>query len=131
MKNFVIRVLINMVALYAAIALLNGNGINPQSENWMSLLWLALIFALINAIIKPILTVVGCPFIILSLGLGALLINTFLFFLAGMIGTSFGVGFTVDGFWPAFFGALVVSVISFILGIFFKEDKDNRKPRKR
>ena len=129
MKKLLIRWLINAVALYAAIALMRGNGITPQSENWLSLIWLALIFGLINAIVKPFLTVVGCPFIILTLGLGTLLINTLLFYLAGQIGLRFGVGFSVDGFIPAFLGALVVSIVSFVLGIVFKDELDNKKRR--
>lgn len=120
MKKFLVNLLINAVALYAAVALING--IVPQNPDWLSFIWLALIFGVINAILKPILQVVGCPFIILTLGVGALLINTLMFYLAGQIGTRFGVGFTVAGFWPAFLGALVVSVVSFMLGIFIKDD---------
>ncbi|HSV86407.1 MAG TPA: phage holin family protein, partial [Levilinea sp.] len=98
MGRFLVRLLINAVALYAAIALLDGRGITPQTDNWLSFIWLALIFGLINAIIRPILVVVGCPILILTLGLGSLLINTLLFYLAGLIGQSFSVGFMVDGF---------------------------------
>jgi len=130
MQKLIIRWLVNAVALYAAIALLDGHGVTPQSANWISLIWLALIFGLVNAILKPILSVVGCPFIILTLGLGTLLINTLLFFLAGQIGLSFGVGFSVDGFVPAFLGALIVSVVSFILGIFFRDESKDRHQRK-
>jgi len=123
-KKFILNLLVNAIALYAAVALVSG--IIPQSNNWLSFLWLALIFGLVNAILKPILHVVGCPFLILTLGLGGLLINTLLFYLAGQIGIRFGVGFTVAGFWPAFFGALVVSIVSFMLGIFIKDDDNNR-----
>lgn len=123
MKKFLVRLLINAAALYVAIFFLNGRGIIPQSTDWVSLLWLALIFGLVNAILRPLLIVVGCPFIILTLGLGTVLINTLLFYLAGEIGTRFGVGFTVTGFWPAFFGALIVSVVSVILSSIFKERK--------
>jgi putative membrane protein len=126
MKNIIVRWVINAIALYAAIALLRGHGITPQSENWISLIWLALIFGLINAIVKPILTVVGCPFIIFTLGLGTLLINTLLFYLAGKIGEAFGVGFSVQGFLAAFLGALIVSVVSFILGIIFRDELKER-----
>ena len=126
MQKLIIRWLINTVALYAAVALMNGHGITPQSENWLSFIWLALIFGLINAIIKPILVVAGCPFIVLTLGLGVLLINTLLFYLAGVIGQNFGVGFQVEGFLAAFLGALIVSVVSFILGIFFKDERRER-----
>jgi len=129
MKKALVRLAINAVALYAAIAILNGKGITPQSENWVSLVWLALIFGVINAILKPVLTVVGCPILILTLGLGALLINTLLFYLAGLVGTQFGVGFTVDGFWPAFLGSVVVSLVSFTLNIFIKDDRDDDRRR--
>lgn len=121
MKKFILRILINAAALYAAVWLMNGRGIIPQNTNWLSFLWLALIFGLINAILRPILMVAGCPFIILTLGLGTILINTLLFYLAGMIGTQFGVGFTVTGFWPAFFGAVIVSIVSLILNSIFRE----------
>ncbi|NPV76548.1 MAG: phage holin family protein [Anaerolineae bacterium] len=123
MKKFLLRLLINAAALYVAIFFLNGRGIIPQSTDWVSLLWLALIFGLVNAILRPLLIIVGCPFIILTLGLGTVLINTLLFYLAGEIGTRFGVGFTVTGFWPALFGALIVSIVSFVLSSVFKERK--------
>ncbi len=122
MQKFFIRLVINAVALYAAIVLLNGHGVTPQSSNWISLIWLALIFGVINAILKPILVVVGCPLIILTLGLGTLLINTLLFYLAGWVGQYFGVGFSVAGFGPAFLGALIVSVVSFILSALLKDE---------
>jgi putative membrane protein len=123
MGRFLVRLVINAVALYAAVAILAGRGITPQSDNWLSFIWLALIFGLINAILRPILMVVGCPMLILTLGLGALLINTLLFYLAGVIGQSFGVGFMVDGFLPAFLGALIVSIVSFILGSVLRDDR--------
>jgi putative membrane protein len=119
MKKFIIHLLVNTVALYAAVAIMNGHGITPQNTNWLSFIWLALIFGLINAILRPILIVLSCPLLILTLGLGTLLINTLLFYLAGLLGTSFGVGFTVDGFLPAFLGALVVSLVSFVLHLTF------------
>ena len=119
-KKLLLRLIVNAVALYSAIALVDG--ITPQSDNWLSLVWMALIFGIINAVLKPILTVLGCPFIILTMGLGALLINTLLFYLAGMIGTSFGVGFSVSGFMPAFFGALIVSIVSFLLNTLLKDE---------
>lgn len=129
MQKLIIRWLINTIALYAAVALLNGHGITPQSENWLSFIWLALIFGLINAIIKPVLVVVGCPFIILTMGLGMLLINTLLFYLSGQIGLEFGVGFRVNGFLPAFLGAIIVSIVSFILGVLFKDERRERRDR--
>jgi putative membrane protein len=121
MGKFLVRLVINAIALYAAVALVDG--ITPQSDNWLSFIWLALIFGIINAILRPILVVVGCPFLILTLGLGTLLINTLLFYLAGEIGQAFGVGFDVDGFLPAFLGALIVSVVGFVLGSVLHDDR--------
>ncbi|GAP15360.1 predicted membrane protein [Longilinea arvoryzae] len=122
MRRFLLRLIINAVALYAAIALMRNYGITPTSQNWYDYLWLALIFGVINAVIKPLLIVASCPLLVLTLGLGTLLINTLLFFLAGWIGTQFGVGFTVDGFLPAFFGALIVSIVSWVLSAIFRDE---------
>lgn len=123
MRKFLIRLGINAIALYAAVALLNGNGITPQSDNWLSFVWLALIFGVVNAIIRPVLVTLSFPLIILTFGLGTLIINTLMFMLAGWIGTQFQVGFTVDGFWPAFLGALIVSVVSLVLSRMFREGR--------
>jgi putative membrane protein len=127
MTKFIYRWVINGIAMYAAVAILQHNGLTPQSTNWLSFVWLALIFGLINALIRPILKLLTCPLIILTLGLGTLLINTLMFYLAGQIGTYFNVGFTVDGFWTAFLGALIVSVISFFLNLFLHDEKHDRK----
>jgi putative membrane protein len=120
MTKLLLRLVINMLALYAAIALVPG--IEAQSENWLSFIWLALIFGLINALLRPLLMLLTCPLIILTLGLGTLLINTLLFYMAGVIGQVFNVGFTVDGFWPAFLGALVVSIVSMVLSLLLRDE---------
>lgn len=125
MAKFFLRWIINAVALYLAVAFVPG--IHPQSANWLSFIWLALIFGLLNALLRPLLKFLTCPLIILTLGLFTLLINTFLFWLAGLIGTNFHVGFTVDGFWPAFLGGLVVTVVSVVLTMIFKDEKKKNK----
>jgi len=122
MQKFLIRLGINAVALYAALTILNGKGITLASNTWVNIIILALIFGVINATLKPVLMIMGCPFLILTLGLGTLLINTALFALVGWIGSLFNVGFTVSGFWPAFLGALIVSIVSFLLGIILKPE---------
>jgi putative membrane protein len=125
MKNLIIRLVINAIALYAAVAVLNGHGINAQNDNWLSIFFLAIVFGLVNALLRPLLIVLSCPLLILTLGLGTILINAVLFYLTGVIGTQFGIGFTVDGFLPALLGAIIVSVVSFILSIFLREDHHN------
>ena len=82
MEKFILRWLINAVALYAAVATIPG--IHPQSTGWLSYIWLALIFGLLNALLRPLLKFLTCPLIILTLGVFTLLINTFLFWLAGV-----------------------------------------------
>ncbi len=120
MYRFIIRWAINAVALYAAVALVPG--IRPQSESVLSFILLALIFGVINALLSPLLKLLTCPLILLTLGLFTLVINTFLFYLAGYVGTAFGVGFVVDGFWSALLGSIIVSVVSVVLSLVFRDE---------
>lgn len=132
MRNFVVRLFINSVAVYVAIVLMNGNGIAATSMQWYGYVVLGFIFGVLNAVIKPILKLLTCPLIALTLGLFTLVINTGLFYAAGWLGNTFtGFGFTVDTFWGAFFGALIVSVVSVILTLFLGDDDDRKKKRKR
>jgi putative membrane protein len=123
MTKFIVRWVINAIALYAAVYLVPG--VNLEG-NWVSILWLALIFGLINAFLRPLLTLLTCPLIVLTLGLFTLLINTFLFWLTSQVGQAFGIGFTIDGFWPAFLGGLVVTVVSIIMSMILKDERKNR-----
>ncbi len=127
MTRFVLRSLINAVALYAAVALLTGHGITPIGTNWLSFIWLALIFGLLNAFVRPLLNVLTCLFNILTLGLFTLVINTILFWLTGVIGAIYNIGFRVDGFWPAFWGALIVSIVSLVLSMLLQEEMKKDK----
>ena len=132
MRNFVVRLFINSVAVYVAIVLMNGNGITAASMQWYGYVVLGFIFGVLNAVIKPILKLLTCPLIALTLGLFTLVINTALFYAAGWLGNTFtGFGFTVDTFWGAFLGALIVSVVSVILTLFLGDDDDKKKKRKR
>ena len=131
MTKLIIRLGINTIAVYAAIYLLNGRGITAEASSWWYYIGLGLILGLVNAILRPILVGLSCPLIILTLGLGTLLINTLMFYLSGVIGLYFGIGFTVDGFWPAFFGSVIVSVVSLILGMLFHDELKGRRPRPR
>ncbi len=128
MSRLIIRLAINAVALYAAIALVPG--IQPQDTNLLSLLWLALIFGAVNALLRPLLKLLTCPLILLTLGLFTLILNTFLFWLAGVIGAQFGVGFTVTTIWAALLGSIIVSIVSVFLSMLFK-DELNGKSRRR
>jgi putative membrane protein len=129
MKKFLIELAINGLGFFIAITVLAGRGIDPVGENnWLTYIVLAVIFAVINAILRPILSTLGCPVIILTLGLGVLLINTLLFYLTGLIGARFGYGFEVSGFWPAFFGALIVSLVGVAMHLILRDElKDRRR----
>lgn len=121
MTKFFLRWVINAIALYLAIFLLSGRGVE-FTGNWVSVIWLALIFGLVSAFLRPLLKLLTCPLIILTLGLFTLLINTFLFWLTGQIGQTFNLGLSVQGFWPAFLGGLIVSVVSVILSLILKDE---------
>jgi putative membrane protein len=114
MKHLLLRVIVNAGALFLAVWLLRPN-IVMQNNAWYAYLVMGLIFGLVNGLIKPIVMLVSCPLIILTLGLGTLLINTLLFLLTGWLGTIVDFGFIIpnNSLWYAFLGALIVSVISF------------------
>ena len=126
--NLLVRIILNAVALYVAVLVVPG--IQASDPSIASYLWLALIFGFVNALVKPFMKLVSCGLIALTLGLFTLVINTLMFLLTNWIGSQFGIGLTIDGFWAAFFGGLVVSVVSFILGGIFDDD-DKKKRRKR
>ena len=129
MNRFVIRWAINAVALYAAIELVPG--ITAQNTDWGAILGLALIFGFVNALIGPILKLLTCPLIILTLGLFTVLINTFIFYLVGQIGNFFGIGFGVSGFGAALLGGLITSIISVILTFLFRDEMKPQRRRKK
>ena len=119
MTKFILRWVINAIALFAAVYIVPG--VTLQGA-WVNIIWLALIFGLINAFLRPLLKMLTCPLIALTLGLFTLLINTFLFWLTSVVGQAFGIGFTVDGFWPAFLGGLVVTVVSVVMSLILKDE---------
>ena len=116
--RFVIRLLINAAALWIATRVVSG--ITATSEP-VTFLLVALVFGLLNALVRPLLTVLTCPLMILTLGLFTFVINAQILWLTSAAAGRFGLGFHVAGFWPAFWGALVVSIVSVFLSIFVTE----------
>jgi putative membrane protein len=121
MTKFILRWAINAIALYLAVLILPG--IDLRSD-LVSILWLALIFGLVNALFRPLIQILTCPLIILTLGLFTLVINTFLFWLTSVIGNSFGFGLTISDpvWWNAFLGGLVVSIVSVVMTLILKDE---------
>jgi putative membrane protein len=117
--KFIIRLLINAIALWV-IAAIHVAGIS--ADGWTSLLIGAVVLGIANAILKPILLVVSCPLEILSLGLFTLVINALIFWFV----LSHISGWTIPGFWAAFWGALVMSIISWILSIVLGERREEQ-----
>ena len=118
---FLIRVLINAAALWVATVLVRG--ISVSGTNMIvTLLVVAVIFGVVNAVIKPLLAILTCPLYILSLGLFTFVVNALMLLLTSGIAGALGLGFRVDGFWTAVVGAIVVSLVSFLLSMFIPED---------
>jgi putative membrane protein len=112
---FLLRLLINAAALWIAIQLVDGI---EHSGSWWSLLFVALVFGLLNASIRPLLKLLSLPVIILTLGLFIFVINALMLMLTSWISGLLGLGFHVAGFWDAFVGGLIISVVSFVLSLF-------------
>ncbi len=112
---FLLRLLINAAALWVAIQLVNGI---DHRGSWWSLLVVALVFGVLNASVRPLLKLLSLPILILSLGLFIFVINALMLRLTGWVSGLLGLGFYVDGFWAAFLGGLIVSVVSLLLSIF-------------
>lgn len=118
---FLIRVLINAAALWVATVLVPG--ISFTGANMLqTLLVVAVIFGVVNAVIKPLLAILTCPIYILSLGLFTFVVNALMLLLTSWIARQLGLGFQVDGFWPALIGAIVISIVSFLLSIVIREE---------
>lgn len=127
MMKFILRWIINAVAIFLAIRFVPGI---TFGSGLVGIIWLALIFGLVNAFLRPLLKLLTCPLIILTLGLFTLLINTFLFWLTAQIGQAFGIQMTINGFWPALLGGIVVSIVSIFLSLVLREEL-NARPRKK
>jgi putative membrane protein len=124
MTKFIIRWVINAVALFAAVWIVPGI---DYLGDWVGILWLALIIGLLNSLVRPLLKFLTCPLIILTLGLFTLIINTGMLLLTRTIGQSLGIGLSVDSFWSALLGSLVMSVVSIIMSVIFRDELKGKK----
>jgi putative membrane protein len=117
--RLIVRLLVSAVALAVAAALVDGISVGPGTdlERTLTLLGVAVIFGLVNAIVGPILRFLTCTLVVLTLGLFLLVVNALLLLLTEWIADQFDLAFQVDGFWSAVLGALVVSVVSFLMNI--------------
>jgi putative membrane protein len=118
--RFIIRLIINAIALWVAATFVPGIAYRGDILN---LLLIALVFGVLNALIRPLLSLLTCPLQILTLGLFTLVLNAVMLLLTSSVGQSLGIPFSVEGFVPALIGAIVVSIVSIILSIFIREPR--------
>ncbi|MQM28329.1 phage holin family protein [Glycomyces albidus] len=117
--RFLVRLVLTALALWLATAIVGGIDLYGESAlaKVLSLLLVALIFTLVNTVVKPIVMMVGCALYVLTLGLFGLIVNALMFWLTGWVSERLSLGFSVDGFWPAFWGAIIVSLAMWVMDL--------------
>ncbi len=118
-RNFLINLVVNMFSL--AITAYIVPGIAPPAT-FLGLAWAALIFGVINAIVRPILMILSLPFIVITLGLFIFILNALLLSVVGGLS-----GLVVDGFGAAFLGAIVMGLINMLLGAIFQQEAADKR----
>lgn len=126
--GILIRLVITAVSLWIATLVIDGIRLTTASASGKvgTLLAVAIIFGIINAVLRPIIKTIGCGFYVLTLGLLSLVVNGLLFLLTSWIAGKFGLPFHVDDFWPsALLGALLVGVVSWVLNALVPDGNDD------
>ncbi|HZD10916.1 MAG TPA: phage holin family protein [Candidatus Binatia bacterium] len=129
MTRLLLRWIVNAVALWVAIQIVPG--LNYISESSLSLLVIALIFGLVNALVRPILVLLTCPLIVLTLGLFVLVINAIMLSITVWLSGIFDLGLTSESFISTLLGALVISLVSGVINLLVHEDQDRERNRDR
>ena len=111
---FLARLLVNAAALWVATRIVPGVS---YAGGWVPFIGTAVVFGVLNAFIRPVAKILTFPLIILTLGLFALVVNGLMLWLTSSLSEALGLGFHVSGFWAAFWGALVVSLVSTVLSM--------------
>jgi putative membrane protein len=126
-------VVITAIALWVATIVVSGIDLTAAStpRKIGTLVVVAAVFGLINGFLKPIIKKLGCALYILTLGLIAFVVNALLLLLVSFIADKMTLPFHVSGFWPAFWGAIVIGAISWLLGIVIPDGDDKGKDRDR
>ncbi|MBU8858177.1 phage holin family protein [Micromonospora marina] len=126
--GFLIRLGITAVALWIATLIVPGVEVSGRNtgSTVLTLIVVALVFGVVNAVLKPLIKVFGCVFYLLTLGLFALVVNALLFLLTDWIAGVLKLPFHVDGFWAAFWGAIVVAVVSWLISVVVPDRLENR-----
>ncbi|MFC4060660.1 phage holin family protein [Planomonospora corallina] len=122
--KIIAKILIVAASLWVATRLVDGIAVSGDTttKDVVTLIAVALIFGLVNAVIKPFVKTVGCAFYVLTLGLFALVVNAGLLLLTSWIAEQVDLPFHVDGFWAAFWGAIIIGVVSWLLDLLLPGD---------
>jgi putative membrane protein len=126
--NVLIRLAINAAALWVATRIVPGISF---TGDWLLLFAVALVFGVLNLIVKPILVIFTFPFLIFTLGLFLLVVNAVMLWLTSLASERLDLGFHVESFTAAFLGGLVVSLVSFALSMFVGSDHQKHRPHAR
>ena len=125
MRNFILRVIVYAIGIALVAELVPG--ITVANDTIGTLLIIGLVFGIVNAILKPILTILTCPLVILSLGLFILVINAIMLLITANFLPD---RLQIEGFWPAFLGGILMSIISLVLErVLVVDDKSNKGKR--
>ena len=116
--EFLVRLLVNAAALWVATRVVSGV---TFTGDWLPFLGVALVFGVVNAFIRPVAKILTFPIILVTLGIFLFVINGLMLWLTSSLSAALGLGFRVEGFWAAFWGALVVTIVSAILSIFVRD----------
>lgn len=127
MKNFLIRVVINGVALWVAALVVQGvdlaEGDAPWARKLLTILLVALLFGLVNAVVKPVVKLFSLPFIVVTLGLFTFVVNAFMLQVTEWVGRPLGLSFSIDHFWwDAILAAVVITLVSWVLSVVLPDD---------
>ncbi|AXQ56080.1 MULTISPECIES: phage holin family protein [Streptomyces] len=126
MTNFLVKTLANAAALLVAVWLLDDITLTGDStgNKAFTLIVVALIFGLVNFLVKPVVKVLTFPLFVLTLGLITLVVNALMLMLTSWLAGQFDLSFHVDGFWTAVLGGLIISVVSWALNVALPDRKD-------
>lgn len=113
-RTFVVRLVVNAAALWVATRIVPGV---EYSGGWLSFIGVAIVFGAVNTFVGIVAKILTFPLIIVTLGLFLLVLNGLMLWLTSAVAEALGLGFHVSGFWAAFWGALVVSIVSTVLGL--------------
>lgn len=113
--RFLLRLAITAASLWVAVELIPGI---TYTGEWYGLVGVALVFGVVNALVRPVLLLLTCPLVLLTFGLFVFVLNALMLMLTGALSSALGLAFEVDGFWSALLGALLIGIVSAVLNLF-------------